>query len=196
MATISFKSSWPESGRLQARTSQICKVYQVLQVAWFSIRLGEHTPGWTCQHLRFGLRRPELRPLLRWCQWHSVGWWQAPSWDPSQVDNWGGPLSTVSFWHRGRGPTFGRAPSFGLAWWCHPTFGVGGFWRVTPPLHFRVSVKPFVMDAIGIWQKHSRKANCITKGADWPMQLLCSVSVIFNSIREHLFLCLELVESK
>ena len=66
--------------------------------------------------------------------------------------------------------------------------GLGGFWRVTPPLQFRVSVKPFVIDAIGIWQKHSRKANCITKGADWPMQLLCSVSVIFNSIREHTYI--------
>ena len=62
--------------------------------------------------------------------------------------------------------------------------GLGGFWRMTPPLQFRVSVKPFVIDAIGIWQRHSRKANCITKGADWSMQLLCSVSVIFNSIRE------------
>ena len=63
--------------------------------------------------------------------------------------------------------------------------GLGGFWRVTPPLQFRVSVKPFVIDAIGIWQRHSRKTNCITKGADWSVQLLCSVSVIFNSIREH-----------
>ena len=74
MATFSVKSSWPEPGRLPARTPQICQMYQVLQVTWFSVSLGEHKPSWTSQHLRFGLRRAELRSFLRWRKRHSIGW--------------------------------------------------------------------------------------------------------------------------